>query len=383
MTRRIPLSVPLLAGNEQRYLTECVSTNFVSSVGPFVTRFERGFASAIGAADAVACSSGTAAIHLALVTSGAAPGRDVLVSDLTFVAAANPVRYCGADVTLVDSEPRTWNLDPALVVEELRRRDSSGEAQPAAIVAVHLLGHPADLGPILSVATELGVPVVEDAAEALGASWSTGDLAGKAVGTAGSVGCFSFNGNKVLTTGGGGMLVARVGAVATRARHLSTQARIPGPEYFHDDIGYNYRLTNVAAAIGLAQLEQLEGFLDRKRKIADTYDRAFEAIDAIERPPDLSWGRRSSWLYTVLLPDRSARERLRTGLAEDGIETRPIWQPLHRQAAYASCRRIGGGVAEQIADRALSLPSSPSLAGHEQEAVVSAVLTRLRSGDLG
>lgn len=370
---RIPLSIPTLGGNERAYLEECVDTNFVSSVGPFVSKFETEFARAVGAPHAVACATGTAALHLALVSLGVGRGHDVLVQDLTFVASGNPVLYCGADVTLVDSEPRTWNLDPDLVAEEMARRRRAGEEQPAAIVAVHLLGHPAEMEALLMAAEEYGVPVVEDATEALGASWTGGRLAGKAVGTVGAAGCFSFNGNKIITSGGGGMVVSNDVDLAERVAHLSTQARLPGPEYRHDEVGFNYRLTNIAAALGLAQLEQLDRFVARKREIATRYDDALSGVEGVERPPDEKWAERSSWLYTALFRSRDERERVRRGLIERGIEARPIWPPIHEQRPYQRARRIGGGVAATIADRALSLPSSVSLTSGEQDEVIECI----------
>ncbi len=249
---RIPLAIPSIGGNAAAYLQECLDTNYVSSVGPFVGRFEQAFAAAVGARYAVACASGTAAIHLALLVLDIGPGDDVLVSDLTFVASVNPILQTGARPVLVDAERATYDIDPDLVVGELERRARAGERQPAAVEVVHLVGQPADLAPIVEAADRFGVPVVEDASEALGATYTAGPYSGRAVGTIGRVSAFSFNGNKLITTGGGGMVVTDDEALARRARHLSTQARLPGLAYDHDEVGYNYRLTNVAAALGLA-----------------------------------------------------------------------------------------------------------------------------------
>ncbi len=253
----------------------------MSSVGPFVERFEEAFAASVGARHAVACASGTAAIHLALLVLDVGPGDEVLVPTLTFVASANPVRYVGATPVFVDAEAETYNLDPALVVAELDRRARAGIRQPAAIEVVHLLGHPADMAPVLEAAERHGVPVVEDASEALGAAYRTGPFAGRQVGTIGRVGCFSFNGNKLITTGGGGMLVTDDEALAKRARHLSTQARLPGLAYDHDEVGFNYRLSNVSAALGLAQLEQLDALLAGRRANAARYDAAIRDLPAL------------------------------------------------------------------------------------------------------
>jgi dTDP-4-amino-4,6-dideoxygalactose transaminase len=225
---RIALSEPHLAGNARTYLEECLKTNFVSSVGPFVDRFEREFAAYVGAKFAVACASGTAAIHVALRLLGVGPGDEVLVPSLTFIASINPITYQGAEPVLVDSEEATWNVDPALVVEELDRRGRSGQKQPKAVEVVHLLGHPADIEAIADACERHGVALVEDAAEALGARYVTGRYEGRQVGTIGKVGCFSFNGNKIITSGAGGMITTDDEALARRAKHLTTQARLPG-----------------------------------------------------------------------------------------------------------------------------------------------------------
>jgi len=378
---RIALAAPDLGAAETAAVAACVESGFVSSVGPLVTEFEERFGEAVGRAHAVACSSGTAAIHLALAALRVGPGSEVMVSDLTFIASANPARYLGADVTLIDSERATWNLDPALVVDELERRAAAGERLPAAIVAVDLLGQPADLGELLVAARRHGVPVVEDASEALGARWTSGPLGGRAVGRGGDVSCFSFNGNKLITTGGGGMLVTDDPALARRARHLSKQAKVAGLAYRHDDVGYNYRLTNLAAALGLAQLARLDELLAKKRDIAARYDAAFAQTADLARPPDPVWSDRSSWLYTVLLGDEATRDRVCRSLNAGGIECRPIWSPLHEQAPYARSPRVGTGVAENLGARGLCLPSSAGLAPLDQDRVVAALEAALSHPD--
>lgn len=374
----IALSEPTLGGNEARYLAECIESTYVSSVGPFVGRFEADFARRTGSRFAVACASGTAALHLALLAAGVRPGDEVMVSDLTFIASANAAVYCGAAVTLVDSERETWNIDPDLVVAELERRRAAGERQPAAIVAVHVLGQPAKMDRLVAVAGELGVAVVEDAAEALGARWRDGRHGDREVGTLGLVGCFSFNGNKIITSGGGGMVVTDHEALASTVRHLSTQARLPGLEYSHDAVGFNYRLTNLAAAVGLAQLEQLDRFLDARRAIARRYDEAFAAATAVTLPPDVEWSLRSGWMYTVLLPDRDERLRVTDRLRSAGVEARPIWVPLHLQAPYRDAPVLGGAVGTDLAARAISLPSSAHLTSSDQERVIEVVLDAVR-----
>jgi dTDP-4-amino-4,6-dideoxygalactose transaminase len=377
---RIALAEPTIGGNAARYLEECLRTNFVSSIGPFVERFEVAFAEAVGARHAVACSSGTAAIHLALRVLDVAPGDEVFVPTLTFVASANPVRYVGADPVFVDSEASTYNVDPGLIVAELDARARDGRRRPAALEVVHLLGHPADIEPIIAAADRHGIPVLEDASEALGARYVGGRLDGRHVGTIGRVGTFSFNGNKLITTGGGGMVVTDDPALAARARHLSTQARVPGRAYDHDDVGYNYRLTNVAAAIGLAQLEQLADLLGARRANATAYDAALGGISAVRPAPRAAWADPSFWLYTAALDPLTAtlsRDELLTCLDERGIDARPIWTPLHQTRLYRDASRIGGDVADRIFEAAFSLPSSSDLGEARRARVIDTLRTVL------
>lgn len=372
---RIPLAEPSIGGNAAAYLEECLATNFVSSVGPFVDRFEREFAAAVGARHAVACASGTAALHLAFLVLDVGPGDDVLVADLTFVGSVNPIVYVGARPVLVDAEPATYDMDSALVVEELDRRAAAGERQPAAIEVVHLVGHPADIEPMLAAAGRYGIPVVEDASEALGASFREGPFAGRQVGTLGRIAAFSFNGNKLITTGGGGMVVTDDEALARRARHLSTQARLPGLAYDHDEVGFNYRLSNLAAALGVAQLEELPRLLGARRANAARYDTAIAMIDGLRAAPRAPWADPSFWLYTAALehPDPDRRDRILAGLAEGGVEARPMWRPIHQTKRYADAARLGGTVADRIFDAAFCLPSSSSLTEVEQERVIEAL----------
>lgn len=376
---RIPLAEPSIGGNAAAYLEECLSTNFVSSVGPFVERFEHEFADAVGARHAVACSSGTAAIHLALRVLDVGPGDDVLVADLTFVASVNPITYVGARPILVDAEPATLNQDSALIVAELDRRAAAGERQPAAIELVHLVGHPAAIDEVMAASERYGIPVVEDASEALGARYADGVHAGRHVGTIGRLGAFSFNGNKLITTGGGGMIVTDDEALARRARHLSTQARLPGLAYDHDEVGYNYRLSNLAAALGVAQLEELDRLLSARRGIAARYDAALAGIDGIHAAPRASWADPSFWLYTAALdePDPARRDRIIAALGADGIEARPIWRPIHQTRLHADAARLGGDVADRIFASALCLPSSSSLSPEAQERVIERLAAAL------
>lgn len=374
---RIPLAEPCLEGRVCEYLAECIATNYVSSIGPFVERFEREFAAFVGSRFAVACSSGTAALHVAMRLLGVREGVEVFVPTLTFIASANPILYQGGTPVFVDAEPETWNLDPDLVVEELDRRGRSGRPQPRIVEVVHLLGQPAQIEPILEACERHGVSLLEDASEALGASYVSGKSGGRQVGTIGRLGCFSFNGNKVMTTGGGGMIVTDDESLARRAKHLVQQARLPGPEYLHDEVGYNYGLSNLGAALGLAQLEQLPTFLAKKRRIALRYDRAFRGRKGLLPPPRPSWSDPSFWLYSVRVrPDEFGCDR--TGLMRlleaSAIQARPIWKPLHTQVVYRGARLLGGSVAAQLFREGLSLPSSVGLSEEEQERVIAAVL---------
>lgn len=377
----IPLSVPWICGNEEAYLRECVRTNWVSSAGNFVTRFESMLADYLGRNHAVAVINGTAAIHTALMVAGVKPGDCVLTSTLTFVATANAIRHAGAFPVFLDVDPETWQIDPALVAgflaDECESRDGgvfdrNGGRRVAAILPVHILGHPADMDPILAAARDFGLPVVEDATESLGASYR-----GRKAGALGDIACFSFNGNKLVTCGGGGMIVTGRADWAERARHLTTQARCHDTESIHDEVGFNYRLTNIQAALGCAQLEKLDDRLAAKKRIAAVYRDFCARTPGLSFMPEAEWAEHAFWLSTLLIDagtfgvDRYAMLKI---LADQGIESRPLWQPLHLSPAYQGTRFVGGSAAESLYARALSLPSSCDLGGAEQEKIVSAIL---------
>lgn len=368
----IPLTVPSIGVRERELVLEAVDSGFVSSVGPFVTEFEQQFAETVGARYAVACASGTAAIHVGLLVLGVGRGDLVAVSDFTFVGSSNPVLYTGADLLFVDSETTTWNMDPVLLADELDRRATSGEPLPAVVEVVHVLGQPAQLAELVEVCARHGIAVLEDAAESLGASWSAGPLAGKHTGVVARVGAFSFNGNKIATTGGGGMLVTDDADLAAHAKHLTTQAKVPDTGYLHDEVGYNYRLTNVAAALGLAQLERLPAFVDRKREIAGTYDAAL-ADTGLVLPPRVEGFDATYWLYSVLVPEDASRDGLLSHLDAAGVGARALWRPLHAQPPYLGTLRLGGDVADDLFRRGLSLPCSIDLTEAEQKRVIAAV----------
>lgn len=373
--RRIPLSVPTLAGDELAYLRECIESGWVSTAGPFVTRFERAVADYVGARHAVSTSNGTAALHIALLVAGVGPGDEVLVPDLTFIAPVNAVRYCGAEPVFVDVERETWQMDPDAVEAYLEAnaeragqevRDRRTGRRIGAILPVHLLGLPADLDRLLRVAETWGLPLVQDAAQSVGVRYR-----GRMVGTLGAVTAFSFNGNKIITSAGGGMVVTDDEAWARRALYLTTQAK-DDPLYFrHDTIGFNYRLTNVHAAIGLAQLEQLEGLIAAKRAIHERY-RAMLAPRhdlrwVVERPDD----RAIYWLVSLTMEGGvERRDRVLRRLLSAGIEARPPWKLNHTQLPYRDAATGPITQAAVIEAEGLHLPSSSSLTEDDQQRVV-------------
>jgi perosamine synthetase len=369
----IPLSVPLLAGREWDYVRDCLDSNWVSSVGPYVTRFENAIAQRLDARGAVATVNGTAALHAALITCGVEPDDEVLMPTLTFIAPANAVRYCGAFPVFVDVDPQTWQVDVGLV-ETFLRNDCRAEGgrlvnrrsgrRIAAIVPVHLLGHPVDIDPLVAVAKSYGLRVIEDATESLGSLYK-----GRPVGTHGDLSCLSFNGNKLITTGGGGMIVSNDAALIERAYYLTTQAKDDPLEYVHNEIGFNYRLTNLQAAVGCAQLEHLDSYIDAKRAIATRYREAFPELTSLREAP---WARATFWLYTVLIDRLDRRDVLRR-LEAQAIQARPLWQPMHQSPAHRGAESIGGEVAENIHRRALSLPSSVGLREPDQRRVIAAL----------
>jgi dTDP-4-amino-4,6-dideoxygalactose transaminase len=373
----IRLSEPCFGGNEELYVKECLESGYVSSVGSFVDRFEREFAERVGSTYAIACASGTAALHVALRLGGAQPGRLVAVSDFTFIASVNAIRYTGADVLLVDSDLRTWNMDTELLHDHVVHQAARGARIPDLVEVVHVLGHPADVEPLLELRARFGTVIVEDAAEALGASWSDGKPAGRQTGTVGDLGCYSFNGNKIITTGAGGMIVTDDPCLATRAKHLTTQAKVPASSYLHDDIGYNYRLSNLAAALGVAQLERLSQRINLRRRIAGRYADHLDDLP-LSLPPHAQWADPTYWLYSVLLdPEAPEPETVVARLSHGSVEARRVWRPMHRQPPYASSDRLKGDVADCLHDRGLSLPSSPHLTADEQRTVSSELVSAL------
>ena len=376
--KRILLSIPHMGGREQIYVREAFATNWLSTVGPNLTAFEQDFENRIGL-PAVALASGTAAIHLGLRLLGVSPGDEVFCPTLTFVASCNPVRYLGAEPVFLDSDYTTWTLDPNILEDALRQR-AQRKRLPRAVVVVHLYGQCADTDPILAICRRYGVPVLEDAAEALGATYRN-----HPAGTLGDVGTFSFNGNKMITTTGGGMLVSPNPAWVEKARFWSQQARDPGLAYEHSELGYNYRMSNVLAGIGRGQLEVLDLRVQQRRAIAFRYRDAFADLGGISLMPQAPYGLHTNWLSCFLIEEKQfgcSRDQLIRVLDAANIESRPVWKPMHLQPLYAGCARYGGEVAEDLFRRGICLPSSSSLSLEDQLYVVNQVLAAVGSRPL-
>lgn len=356
--KRIYLSPPHLGDQELQLVREAFESNWVAPLGPHVDAFEKEVAACAGVAHAAALSSGTAALHLALQMLGIGPGDRVLCSTLTFIASANPIVYLGAQPVFIDAEPHTWNLDPQLLREELNESASRGTL-PKAVIAVDLYGQCADYEAILAVCSEYDVPVIEDAAEALGARYQ-----GRPAGSFGVAAVFSFNGNKIITTSGGGMLVSDDEELIRQARFLATQARDPAPHYEHSVTGYNYRLSNVLAAIGRGQLAQLPDRIAARRRNREWYQNALQSLPGIGFLPLSSQGESNYWLTCITIDTDefgATPEEIRLALEAENIEARPVWKPLHLQPVFAHCQVRGGHVAEKIFRLGLCLPSGSDL----------------------
>jgi pyridoxal phosphate-dependent aminotransferase EpsN len=367
---RIYLSPPHMGGDELRLVQEAFASNWIAPIGPHVDAFELEFSRKLGVCHAAALSSGTAALHLAMKLVGVRPGDEVLCSTLTFVASANPILYEGGRPVFVDSDADTWNMNPALLAEELDDCARRGRL-PRAVILVHLYGQSADIDPILDACGRYDIPLVEDAAEALGATYKESQP-----GTRGRVGVFSFNGNKIITTSGGGMLVSNDPALTREAKFLSTQGRDPAPHYEHSRMAYNYRMSNVLAAIGRGQLLVLDERVLQRRNNFAFYREAFADDPGISMMPEANYGASTRWLSVLLVnPGEfgASSEDIRLHLESRGIESRPVWKPMHLQPLFAECRRVGGEVAAGLYGRGLCLPSGSQLTGGELERIVEAV----------
>jgi pyridoxal phosphate-dependent aminotransferase EpsN len=366
---RILLSVPHMGGTEKGFVNQAFATNWLSTVGPNIAAFEQAIEARVGL-PAVALGSCTAAIHLGLRLLGVGPGDEVFCSTLTFVAGCNPVRYLGAEPVFLDSDYSTWNLDPNILEEALRVR-AQRKKLPRALVVVHLYGQCADMDPILVLCHQYDVPVLEDAAEALGSTYKN-----RPAGSIGDIGVFSFNGNKIITTTGGGMIVSRNAAWVDKARFWSQQARDPGLAYEHSEMGYNYRMSNVLAGIGRGQLEVLDLRVEQRRAIAFRYRDAFADLPGITLMPQAPYGLHTNWLSCFLIDEQefgSSRDVLIRALDEANVESRPVWKPMHLQPLFAGCEHYGGEVAEDLFRRGICLPSSSSLSKEDQLYVINCV----------
>lgn len=367
--KRILLSIPHMGGAEFGLVREAFETNWLSTVGPHINAFEEEFGARVGL-PSVALASGTAAIHLGLRLLGVGPGDDVICQTLTFIGSVNPISFVGARPVFVDSDRESWNMDPALLHSTLRARAERGRL-PKAVVVVHLYGQSADMDPILESCGRYGVAVIEDAAEALGTLYK-----GKPAGTLAPVGAFSFNGNKIITTTGGGMLTAHRKDWVDKARFWSTQARDPGLAYEHTEMGYNYRLSNVLAAIGRGQLRVLDDRVRRRREIAFRYRDAFADVPGISLMPQARYGLHTNWLSCFVVDESrfgATRDELVRALDAANVESRPVWKPMHLQPLFASCERVRGEVAQDLFQRGICLPSSSCLSEEEQEHVITVV----------
>ncbi len=364
-TKFIPVSAPTLAGREKEYVLDCLNSTWISSNGKYIKTFESVFASFCGTQYAVSCCNGTVALHLALLGCGVKPGDEVLVPTLTFVATANAVTYCGATPVFVDSEPETWNMDPSLLEQQITERTKG-------IIVVHLYGHPADMDPILAVAKKYSLFVIEDSAEAHGAEYR-----GRKVGSIGNLGTFSFYGNKIVTCGEGGMVVMNDPDLARQVRQRMGQGMEPDQRYWFTMIGYNYRMTNIAAAIGLAQMEQISWHLKRRAEIAESYKSLLQSSPAILLQKEKEWAKHVYWIFTIVLRDevKIGRDELMAQLERKGIETRPVFYPMHVLPPYRDrCKGLNFPVADRIASRGINLPTWGGLTAEEIEYISHTLL---------
>lgn len=371
MEEQIKLSLPHLAGNENKYVKDAIDSTWITPLGPYVNRFEELLDEYLGENNVVALSAGTAAIHLALAIIGVGKGDEVICQSMTFSASANPIVYLGGSPVFVDSEPMTWNMDPALLRTAIEERIKLTSHKPKAIIVVHLYGMSARMDEIMKIAAEYDIPVVEDAAEAIGSEYD-----GHKCGTIGRFGILSFNGNKMITTSGGGALICPDKESARRALFLATQARENRPYYYHETIGYNYRLSNVSAAIGCAQMEELDWRVNRRRAIHGIYADALRdnPVVSVHNNPDNTFNS-NYWLSTILLDDASpvSADDLRQKLASHNIETRLLWRPMHMQPVYEDAPAYVNGVSQRLFGHGLCLPSSTTLSDEQVQYVAQLI----------
>lgn len=368
MTYNLPLSFPVFNGNESHYMQQAIGSGLLATNGEFIDKFEKKLSWKMKSHQAVALNSGTSALHLALILLGVDAGDEVICQSFTFCASANPIVYLGAMPIFVDSEADTWNMSPELLEDAVLSRISLGK-KPKAIVVVHLFGMPAKMKEILEISAKYEIPVLEDAAEAAGSTYM-----GRSCGSLGKIGVLSFNGNKIITTGGGGALISNDVSIIEKAKYLSTQAREDLPYYQHLEIGYNYRMNNLAAGIGLAQLEKLDDCVSKRRSINMRYRELVEDFPGIEFQPELEESTSNFWLSTILIDEQLtgfSNDKLRVMLFREGIESRFLWKPLHLQPVYRGVPFYGGQIAETLFLKGICLPSSENLNYEDQKKIVS------------
>ena len=372
--KRIWLSLAHMGGQEQQFIQEAFDTNWVVPLGPNVDGFEKDLEGFLGEnKHIVALSAGTAAIHLALIQLGVGPSDEVICQSFTFSASANPIKYLGADPVFVDSEQDTWNMDPELLREAIEERIRVTGRKPKAIIPVHLYGMPAKMDEIMTIACAFEIPVLEDAAEALGAEYK-----GQKCGTFGAFACLSFNGNKMITTSGGGALVCSTKEEADFTKHLATQARDNAPHYQHSKVGYNYRLSNICAGIGRGQMLVLQEHVEARRRINKRYRQLLAGIPGISFQSNPSPDFNSNMWLTCIVVDAAeagfTREELRLAMEQENIETRPLWKPMHLQPVFADCPFYGHNTSERLFEKGLCLPSGPALTSEDINRVVNVIL---------
>ncbi|TSA58120.1 DegT/DnrJ/EryC1/StrS family aminotransferase [bacterium] len=362
----IPVCEPFLSGKELEYVTDCLKTNWISSQGKYIEQFEQRFAAYCGCEYGISTTSGTTALHLALASLGIGPGDEVIVPAFTMISTAFAIIYTGAKPVLVDAEPETWNIDVTKIEQKVTRRTK-------AILPVHIYGHPCDMEPIMNIAQKYSLHVIEDAAEAHGAEYK-----GRKAGGIGHIGCFSFYANKIITTGEGGMVVTNDETIAEKARALKDLAFSRQMRFLHTDLGFNYRMTNIQAAIGLAQFEKIEQYVEMRRKNAYLYNHLLKHIPSVTLPPEKEWAKNVYWMYSILIDDKFgiSRDELMDQLRKEGIDTRTFFIPIHQQPVFENMRlfnRESYPVAEDLGRRGLYLPSSSGLTEKQIKQVCQAI----------
>ncbi len=377
LNKRIFLSPPHMGGDEIKYVQEAFESNYIAPLGPQVDAFEREFIEKFKIRYAVALSSGTAAMHLALRVLGVGPGDEVLASSLTFIGSVTPVVFQGATPVFIDSDCVSWNMDTELLAEEIELCKKRGRL-PKAVIPTDIYGQCADMDRILAVCSEHAIPVISDSAEALGATYK-----GRSAGTGAKAAVYSFNGNKIITTSGGGILASEDEKMISHARFLSQQARDPAPHYEHTQIGYNYRMSNIVAAIGRGQLKVIDDRVEARRNIFAYYQKALCNVSGVEFMPEASYGRSNRWLTIILItPEEfgADREEVRVALERHNIESRPVWKPMHLQPVFKGYRIRGGAVSEDLFHRGLCLPSGSAMTTGDIDRVISVIMDCHKKG---